>query len=228
MKSTYYSAAWTDSGCLLGCGHEHETLVEAASCIPCAGGFVVGIENGVVRSLRTEEEESEFQSVIHSSKKPAPYTTAPAAASAEQGSRDSGYAVMTRIRVVDHWTWAAWMCFKTYAQAVAHARRGDKVVRFASEEWAGLKQQNLGEQPQQTDTAPPIHTNSARETLPSRLDGELFVEYVLRLLSAYGVDYAEPISDVQLGSVDPAEPLPIEGQQDDCLISESDKPNCDD
>jgi hypothetical protein len=63
MKSTYYSAAWTDSGCLLSCGHEHETLVEAASCIPCARGYVVGIENGVMRSLRTEEE-SEFQSVI--------------------------------------------------------------------------------------------------------------------------------------------------------------------
>jgi hypothetical protein len=71
-----YSAAWIDSGCLLGCGHEHETLMEAASCIPCAGGYVVGIEGGVMRSLSTEEE-AEFQSVIrnHPSSKPAPYTS---------------------------------------------------------------------------------------------------------------------------------------------------------
>ena len=65
MKSIYYSAAWTDSGCLFGCGHEHETLMEAALCIPCAGGYLVAIENGVMRSLSTEEE-AEFQS-CHSS-----------------------------------------------------------------------------------------------------------------------------------------------------------------
>jgi hypothetical protein len=223
MKSTYYSAAWTDSGCLLSCGHEHETLVEAASCIPCAGGYVVGIENGVMRSLRTEEE-SEVQSVIHSRKKPAPYTTAPAAASAEQGSRDPGYAVMTRIRVVDYWTWATWMCFDTYAQAVAHSRKGDKVVRFSSDEWAALKQQKCAEQPQQTDTAPPIHMNSARESLPARGEGETLVEFVLRLLSAHGLDqHAEPISDVKHGSVVPAGPIPIKGQKDGSLTSESDK-----
>ena len=55
MKSIYYSAAWTDSGWLLGCGHDHETIIEAASCIPCAEGYVVCIENGVMRSLKTEE-----------------------------------------------------------------------------------------------------------------------------------------------------------------------------
>jgi hypothetical protein len=220
MKSTYYSAAWTDSGCLLSCEHEHETLVEAASCIPCARGYVVGIENGVMRSLRTEDE-SEVQSVIHSRKKPAPYTTAPAAASAEQGSRDSGYAVMTRIRVVDHWTWATWMCFETSAQAVAHARKGDKVVPFASEEWAALRQRKWAVQ--QTDTAPPIHMNAARGTLPSRVDGEPLVEFVLRFLTPYCLDDAEPVSDVKHGSVDPAGPLPINSQQDDRVISESDE-----
>jgi len=69
MKSTYYSAAWTDSGCLFACGHEHATLTEAVTCIPCAGGYVVGIENGVMRSL-SPKEESEFQAVIrdHSAK----------------------------------------------------------------------------------------------------------------------------------------------------------------
>jgi hypothetical protein len=222
MRSTYYSAAWTDSGCL-DCGHEHETLADAASCIPSAGGYVVGIENGVMRSLRTEEE-SEFQSVIHSSKKPAAYTPAPAAASAEQGSRDSVYAVMTRIRVVDHWTWATWMCFDTYTQAMAHARKGDKVVRFSSEEWAALKQQKWAAGvSQHTDAALPIRMNVARETPPSRVDGEPLVEFVLRLLSAHGVDDAEPISDVNHGSVDPAGLLPIKGQKGGSLTSESDK-----
>jgi len=63
MKSTYYSAAWTDSGCFIVCEHEHETLVDAVSCIPCAGGYVVGIRNGVMRSL-SPKEESEFQALM--------------------------------------------------------------------------------------------------------------------------------------------------------------------
>ena len=58
--SMYYFAAWTDSGFLLGCSQEHMTVAEAASCILCAGGYVVGVENGAMRSL-TAEEESEFQ-----------------------------------------------------------------------------------------------------------------------------------------------------------------------
>ena|ERR1700739_3567665 len=58
----HYSAAWTDSGFLLGCSHEHEAIAEADSCIPCAGGYVVALENGVMRSL-TAQEEAEFQRV---------------------------------------------------------------------------------------------------------------------------------------------------------------------
>jgi len=59
----YYSAAWTDSGFLLGCSHEHETIVEADSCIPCAGGYIVAVEDGVMRSL-TAEEDAEWQRVL--------------------------------------------------------------------------------------------------------------------------------------------------------------------
>jgi hypothetical protein len=205
MSLIYYSAAWTEYGCLVCCWHEHKTVGEAATCIPCAGGYLVGVKNDVMRSLRPEEEP-DFQSAIqnHPSGKPAPHITVPAAASAEQASSDSGYAVMTRIWVVDHWTWATWMCFDTYAQAVAHARKRDKVVRFSSEEWAALKQQKWAKQPQQTDAVPAIHMNAARETLPSRVEGEPLVEFVLRLLSA----------------LDPAGPIPNEGQR---LTSESDK-----
>jgi hypothetical protein len=63
MTSIYYSAAWTECGCLISCWHEHETVAEAASCIPCAGGYVVAVENGSTRSL-TAEEESESQCAV--------------------------------------------------------------------------------------------------------------------------------------------------------------------
>jgi len=61
----YYSATWTECGCLISCSHEHKTVAECASCIPCAGGYVVGVENGAMRSL-TAEEESEFQCAVPS------------------------------------------------------------------------------------------------------------------------------------------------------------------
>jgi hypothetical protein len=60
MNLIFYTAAWTESGCFLVCPHEHETIVEADSCIPCAGGYVVAVEEGVMRSL-TAKEEPEFQ-----------------------------------------------------------------------------------------------------------------------------------------------------------------------
>jgi hypothetical protein len=110
---------------------------------------------------------------------------------------------MTPIWVVDHWSWATWMCFDTFAQAVAHARKGNKVVRFASEEWAALKQQECAAQPQQTEATPPTLMNAVRESLSARGEVETFVDRVLRLLDAYGLDqHAESISDAKSGSVD--------------------------
>src|SRR5450755_2717002 len=144
-----YSAAWTDSGFLLGCSHEHETIVEADSCIPCAGGYVVGVENGVMRSL-TAEEEAEWQRVHYR-----PRTNKPAAPD-EEAAHDPRYAVMIRIRVADRWTWTTWMCFETYAKAAVHAREGNKVVRFLSSEWEALRQH--------TEAAAPILIHSPRET----------------------------------------------------------------
>src|ERR1035437_3530887 len=178
MKSIYYSAAWTDSGFFLGCTHEHETIVEADSCIPCAGGYVVGVENGVMRPL-TAEEEAKFQRVHYAPRTDKPPLDATPAAPAEAAVSDSRYAIMTRIRVVDHWTWTTWMCFDTYAQATAHAREGNKVVRFRSAEWAALRQQ--------TEAASPLVINASRESILPRGEGETFVEFVLRLLSAHGL-----------------------------------------
>ena len=189
----FYSAAWTDSGFLLGCSQEHETIVDADCCIPCAGGYVVGVENGVMRSL-TAEEEAEFQRVHY-----APRTDKSPLDPIPEAVGDSRYAVMTRIRVGDHWTWTTWMCFKTYAEGVAHAREGSKVVRFRSPEWAALKQQEWAAQPQQIEAAP-----RSRETQISRIEGETFVEFVLRILDAYGLDqHAEPISEVKHDAGDP-------------------------
>jgi hypothetical protein len=122
-----------------------------------------------------------------------------------QPGLSSEYAVMTRIWVVDHWTWTTWMCFDTYAQAVAHVRKGDKVVRFASAGWATLKQQESAPQPEQSD-ASPVHTTE-RSPVPSRAEGEPFVEFVLRLLN----------------TLDPVGTIPSEGQEDDRSASESDK-----
>ena len=53
----YYFAAWTDSGCLLGCHHRHQTVISAANCISEAGGYVVAVERGKLRGLTTVEEE---------------------------------------------------------------------------------------------------------------------------------------------------------------------------
>jgi hypothetical protein len=64
MNKVYYFAAWTDSHCLLGCFHEHSTVLSAAACISTAGGYVVAVENGVLRAL-TDKEEDEFQEAMY-------------------------------------------------------------------------------------------------------------------------------------------------------------------
>ncbi len=64
MRSTFYFAAWTDSGCLLGCDHEHQTVTSAVPCISCAGGYVIAVEKGVLRAM-TDAEEAEFQHAMY-------------------------------------------------------------------------------------------------------------------------------------------------------------------
>ena len=50
MNNIYYFAAWTDSGCLIGCDHAHVTVISATACISCAGAYPVAVEGGVLRS----------------------------------------------------------------------------------------------------------------------------------------------------------------------------------
>jgi hypothetical protein len=68
MPSLYYFAAWTDSGCLLGCDHQHLTVISAVACISCAGGYVIAVENREYRELNSKEE-AEFQSALRGSQK---------------------------------------------------------------------------------------------------------------------------------------------------------------
>jgi hypothetical protein len=67
MPSIFYFAAWTDSGCLLGCDHEHQTVTSAAACISCAGGYVLAVERSILRPP-TDAEEAEFQRAMYGSK----------------------------------------------------------------------------------------------------------------------------------------------------------------
>ena len=66
MGTTFYFSAWTDSGCLLGCPHEHQTVTSAAACISCAGGYVVAVERGTTRALN-DAEQAEFHKVMYGS-----------------------------------------------------------------------------------------------------------------------------------------------------------------
>jgi len=64
MPSLYYFAAWTDSGCLFGCDHQHETVISAVSCCAPAGAYVIAVENCELRELN-EKEECEFQHAMY-------------------------------------------------------------------------------------------------------------------------------------------------------------------
>jgi len=66
MASLWYFAAWTDSGCLLGCDHQHFTMASAVACTAsgCAGAFVIAVENGEYREL-DPKEEAEFQDLMY-------------------------------------------------------------------------------------------------------------------------------------------------------------------
>jgi hypothetical protein len=81
MRSTFYFAAWTDSGCLLGCDHEHQTVTSAVPCISCAGGYVIAVEKGALRAM-TDPEEAEFQHAMYGTE-------------AESAQRDTAEGMLT-------------------------------------------------------------------------------------------------------------------------------------
>jgi len=184
MISTYYSAVWTDSGCLLSCWHEHSTINEAAACISNAGVYVVASENGVLRAL-TADEEAEFQRAI--SEPPSDKPALDAIRAAQERYRNDGtrYAVMVRIRVAGHYTWTTWMTYGTYGEAAARAGIGHRIVAFGSPQWVELQKHTE-----------PARTNEERKECKDptlspdgrgRCEGETLVESMKRFLDAYGV-----------------------------------------
>ncbi len=64
MAPLYYFAAYTDSGFLVSCTHEHATVISAVVCISAAGGYVVAVENEQLREL-SKKEEREFQFAMY-------------------------------------------------------------------------------------------------------------------------------------------------------------------
>lgn len=88
MGSTFYFSAWTDSGCLLGCDHEHQTVTSATACISCAGGYVIAVEKGVLRAL-TDAEEVEFQRAMYGGK----------IASTQQATSEGMLTILLTIRI---------------------------------------------------------------------------------------------------------------------------------
>lgn len=69
MAALYYFAAWADSGCPLGCDHEHPTVVSAVVCAQSAsaGAYVIAVERRELRELN-DSEEQEFQLAMYGAK----------------------------------------------------------------------------------------------------------------------------------------------------------------
>jgi hypothetical protein len=64
MDDLHYFAAYTDSGCLIGCEHEHATVISAVACCSRAGSYVIAVESGELRELNSREEV-EFQFAMY-------------------------------------------------------------------------------------------------------------------------------------------------------------------
>ena len=64
MSVTYYRAVDAADQIVCECIHEHQTVASAVACITWAGGYVVGVEDGIMRGL-TDAEEAEFQSAMY-------------------------------------------------------------------------------------------------------------------------------------------------------------------
>jgi hypothetical protein len=184
MTAIFYFAAWTDSGCLCGCWHEHQTVGEAAACIPDAGSYVIAVEDGVTRGL-TGEEEAQFQCAIHAPGAGTPAMDALRAAEERYRNDGSRYAVMVRIKVLDHYKWTTWMTYGTYGQAAAHAGIADRIVVFGSPVWVEIRRYT---EPVLTDEEPKEFKRSAgAANSPTRRAGERLVDYVSRFLEGFGI-----------------------------------------
>ena len=59
--------------------------------------------------------------------------------------KQSGYAVMVRVKLVDGWSWTTSMRYDSYEEAAAHLREGQKIVPFGSVEWTAMRNERSPE-----------------------------------------------------------------------------------
>lgn len=64
MSKRHYVAVSTDSGVLLGCVHNHKTILSAVACISEPGGYVVAVRRRKYLPL-TNAEDAEFQQLMY-------------------------------------------------------------------------------------------------------------------------------------------------------------------
>jgi hypothetical protein len=176
MRSTHYCAAWTEFGCFISCGHSHGSVSEAVACVRIAGAYVVAVDAGTMRAL-SSREEAEFRFAPYNH--PAGNAVIETPAIAVPMRIDSGYAVMTRIRVGRKCTWTTWMCFATYEEAAAHAREVDTVVRLRSAEWQALRRKAA--------VVSPSHA-CADTAITQEITDETVIEFVFRVLAENGIE----------------------------------------
>lgn len=139
---------------------------------------------GVMRSL-TPAEEAEFQSVRGQSDESQIQTISmPIEVVVE-----SRYAVMIRVKIGGRWCWRTWMGFDTCAEATAHSRQENRVVKFRSPEWHALRQQ--------TEVDPPCASSGLPANPPPQGEPETFIEFVLRLLTSHRFDESEASSEMR-------------------------------
>jgi len=132
----------------------------------------------------TAEEEAQFQRAIHAPRDVKPAVDVLGAAEEQHQNDGTRYAVMMRIKVVDHYKWATWMTYGTYGEAAAHAGTADRIVVFGSPVWVEIKRYT---EPVLTDEEPKQFKCSAGAADSPRRAGERLVEYVSRFLEAYGI-----------------------------------------
>jgi hypothetical protein len=63
MGKRHFVAVYTDSGCIVGCGHTHQNVATATACVSQPGGYIVAVRRRKYLQL-TDDEEAEFQKLM--------------------------------------------------------------------------------------------------------------------------------------------------------------------
>lgn len=147
--------------------------------------YILATENGVLRAL-TVDEEAEFQRALYEPRTGMPALDAIRAAEERYRNDGARYAVMVRIKVVDHYQWTTWMTYSTYDEAAARTAKVHRVLAFGSPQWVELMRHT---EPVRSDEETKEFKPSTRfpNNRPTRREGATLVEYVNGFLEAYGI-----------------------------------------